>query len=167
MTGEPFYYFTYGACISEVAIDTLTGESRTLRVDILQDTGNSLNPAIDRGQIEGGFVQGAGWLTMEELFWNSEGTLLTKGPSTYKIPGSRDVPPQFTVHTFENKPNSVPTVYRSKAIGEPPLMLAISVWLALRDAIARVGRYEHLPLLEAPATPEAILNALEKLRVQN
>ena len=164
MTGEPFYYFTYGACISEVAIDTLTGESRTLRVDILQDTGNSLNPAIDRGQIEGGFVQGAGWLTMEELFWNSEGTLLTKGPSTYKIPGSRDVPPQFNVHTFEKKPNSVPTVYRSKAIGEPPLMLAISVWLALRDAIARVGRYEHLPLLEAPATPEAILNALEKLR---
>ncbi len=167
MTGNPFYYFTYGACISEVAIDTLTGESRTLSADILQDTGNSLNPAIDLGQIEGGFVQGAGWLTMEELFWNSKGTLLTKGPSTYKIPGSRDVPPQLNVHTLKNKPNSAPTIFRSKAIGEPPLMLAISVWLALRDAISRVGNYECLPQLEAPATPEAILNALDGMKARD
>lgn len=164
MTGNPFYYFTYGASISEVVIDTLTGESRVLSVDILQDVGASLNPAIDLGQIEGAFVQGMGWLTSEELVWDEKGTLMTHGPSTYKIPGSRDVPPHFRVHILEDAPNRVPTIFRSKAVGEPPLMLAISVWLALRDAVARTGNYKSLPNLNAPATPEAILMALDDIK---
>jgi xanthine dehydrogenase large subunit len=163
MTGSPFYYFTYGACIAEVVIDTLTGESRVLAADILQDVGASLNPAIDLGQIEGAFVQGMGWLTSEELVWDDKGRLRTHGPSTYKIPGSRDVPPHFKVHILEDAPNRVPTIYRSKAVGEPPLMLAIAVWLAIRDAVARVGGYRHLPDLDAPATPEAILAALDDI----
>ena len=160
MTGSPFHYFTYGACIAEVAIDTLTGESRVLSVDILQDCGASLNPEIDLGQIEGAFVQGMGWLTSEELVWDREGRLLTHGPSTYKIPGSRDVPPRFRVHILEDAPNRAPTVFRSKAVGEPPLMLAIAVWLAIRDAVGRVVGPALLPRLDAPATPEAILAAL-------
>lgn len=164
MTGSPFYYFTYGACIAEVAIDTLTGESRVLAADILQDVGASLNPAIDLGQIEGAFVQGMGWLTSEELVWDDEGHLMTHGPSTYKIPGSRDVPPHFKVHLLEDSPNRVPTIYRSKAVGEPPLMLAISVWLALRDAVSRMGDYKFMPNLNAPATPEAILMALDDIK---
>ena len=164
MTGSPFYYFTYGAAIAEVAIDTLTGESRVLAADILQDVGASLNPAIDLGQIEGAFVQGMGWLTSEELVWNDKGELMTHGPSTYKIPGSRDVPPHFKVHILEDAPNRVPTIYRSKAVGEPPLMLSISVWLALRDAVARTGDYKFLPNLNAPATPEAILMALDDIK---
>ena len=166
MTGSPFYYFTYGASISEVAIDTLTGESRVLATDILQDVGASLNPAIDLGQIEGAFVQGMGWLTSEELVWNDKGRLMTHGPSTYKIPGSRDVPPHFKVHILEDAPNRVPTIFRSKAVGEPPLMLSISVWLALRDAVARTGDYKFLPKLNAPATPEAILMALDDIKQQ-
>ena len=166
MTGSPFYYFTYGASISEVAIDTLTGESRVLATDILQDVGASLNPAIDLGQIEGAFVQGMGWLTSEELVWNDKGSLMTHGPSTYKIPGSRDVPPHFKVHILEDAPNRVPTIFRSKAVGEPPLMLSISVWLALRDAVARTGDYKFLPKLNAPATPEAILMALDDIKQQ-
>ena len=164
MTGSPFYYFTYGACIAEVVIDTLTGESRVLAADILQDVGASLNPAIDLGQIEGAFVQGMGWLTSEELVWDDKGSLKTHGPSTYKIPGSRDVPPHFKVHILEDAPNRVPTIYRSKAVGEPPLMLAIAVWLALRDAVARTGDGRFLPKLDAPATPEAILTALDDVR---
>ena len=166
MTGSPFYYFTYGASISEVVIDTLTGESRVLATDILQDVGASLNPAIDLGQIEGAFVQGMGWLTSEELVWNDKGRLMTHGPSTYKIPGSRDVPPHFKVHILEDAPNRVPTIFRSKAVGEPPLMLSISVWLALRDAVARTGDYKFLPKLNAPATPEAILMALDDIKQQ-
>lgn len=158
MKGHPFFYFTYGAAVAEVAIDTITGESRCLRADILQDCGASLNPAIDLGQIEGAFVQGMGWLTCEELWWDDKGKLRTVGPSTYKIPGSRDVPPEFNVALFENMPNQEETIYRSKAVGEPPLMLAISVYLAIRDAIAsKTGdRFE----LKTPATPESILNAL-------
>ena len=166
MTGSPFYYFTYGASISEVVIDTLTGESRVLATDILQDVGASLNPAIDLGQIEGAFVQGMGWLTSEELVWNDKGRLMTHGPSTYKIPGSRDVPPHFKVHILEDAPNRVPTIFRSKAVGEPPLMLSISAWLALRDAVARTGDYKFLPKLNAPATPEAILMALDDIKQQ-
>ncbi len=166
MTGSPFYYFTYGACIAEVVIDTLTGESRVLAADILQDVGASLNPAIDLGQIEGAFVQGMGWLTSEELVWDDRGRLRTHGPSTYKIPGSRDVPPHFKVHILEDAPNRVPTIYRSKAVGEPPLMLAIAVWLAIRDAVARVGGHRHLPNLDAPATPEAILAALDDIHLR-
>ena len=164
MTGSPFYYFTFGASVSEVVIDTLTGESRVLTTDILQDVGSSLNPSIDLGQIEGAFVQGMGWVTSEELVWDPKGRLMTHGPSTYKIPGSRDVPPHFNVHILEDVPNPVPTIYRSKAVGEPPVMLAISVWLALRDAVSRTGDPKLMPKLDAPATPEAILVALEDLK---
>jgi len=167
MIGNPFYYFTYGAAVTEVVIDTLTGESRVLRTDILQDCGNSLNPAIDLGQIEGAFVQGQGWLTSEELVWDEAGRLLTHGPSTYKIPGSRDVPPEFNVHILEDAPNREPTIFRSKAVGEPPLMLAISVWLAIRDAVSRTVDYRHMPRLDAPATPEAILMAVDDIRTRD
>ena len=164
MIGSPFYYFSYGAAVSVVVIDTLTGESRVLRTDILQDCGNSLNPAIDLGQIEGAFVQGQGWLTSEELVWDDKGRLLTHGPSTYKIPGSRDVPPVFNVHILEDAPNREATIFHSKAVGEPPLMLALSVWLAIRDAVSRVTDYRHMPNLDAPATPEAILMAVDDIQ---
>src|SRR5262249_11094243 len=130
-TGRPFYYFVYGAAAAEIAIDSLTGESRVLRAELIQDCGRSLNPAIDLGQIEGAFVQGMGWLTSEELWWDAEGRLHTHGPSTYKIPGSRDVPAIFNARMLEDAPNRAATIFRSKAIGEPPLMLAISVWLAI------------------------------------
>lgn len=164
MIGNPFYYYSYGAAVSEVVIDTLTGESRVLRTDILQDCGNSLNPAIDLGQIEGAFVQGQGWLTSEELVWDDGGRLMTHGPSTYKIPGSRDVPPIFNVHILEDAPNREATIFHSKAVGEPPLMLALSVWLAIRDAVSRVADHRHLPNLDAPATPEAILMAVDDIK---
>ena len=167
MQGRPFYYFSYGACVSEVAIDTLTGESRVLRTDILQDCGNSLNPAIDLGQIEGAFVQGMGWVTMEELWWDDAGRLRTHGPSTYKIPGSRDVPPAFNVHILEDAPNREPTIFRSKAIGEPPLMLAIAVWLAIRDAVSSLAGHRRLVALDAPATPERILQAVAEVRARD
>ncbi|ODT18220.1 MAG: xanthine dehydrogenase molybdopterin binding subunit, partial [Kaistia sp. SCN 65-12] len=135
MRGRPFFYFSFGAAIAEVAIDILTGESRVLRVDLVQDCGESLNPAIDLGQIEGAFVQGQGWLTCEELWWDAKGRLKTVGPSTYKIPGSRDVPPVFNVRMLANAPSREATIFRSKAVGEPPLMLATAVWTALKDAI--------------------------------
>jgi xanthine dehydrogenase large subunit len=163
-SGRPFYYFTYGAAAAEVAIDTLTGETRVLRAELVQDCGRSLNPAIDLGQIEGAFVQGMGWLTSEELWWDADGHLRTHGPSTYKIPGSRDVPPVFNARILDDAPNREDTVYRSKAVGEPPLMLAISVFLAIRDAIASVapaGRPVHL---DAPATPERVLMAIDAAR---
>ena len=163
MKGSPFFYFSYGAAVAEVAVDTLTGETRCLRVDIVQDVGTPLNPAIDLGQIEGAFVQGMGWLTCEELWWDKDGRLRTVGPSTYKIPGSRDVPPVFNVSLLDQMPNREDTVFRSKAIGEPPLMLAISVWLAIRDAIASVGDGRSAPNLEAPATPEHVLEAIREL----
>ena len=163
-TGRPFYYFVYGAAAAEVAIDTLTGESRVLRAELVQDCGRSLNPAIDLGQIEGAFVQGMGWLTGEELWWDGEGRLRTCGPSTYKIPGSRDVPPAFNARLLENAPNRAATIFRSKAIGEAPLMLAISVWLAIRDAIASLADYKFAPRLDAPATPERVLAAIDELR---
>jgi xanthine dehydrogenase large subunit len=166
MTGRPFYYYSYGACVSEVAIDTLTGEMRVLRADILQDCGRSLNPAIDLGQIEGAFVQGMGWLTMEELWWDETGALKTHGPSTYKIPGSRDVPPVFNVHILEDAPNREPTIFRSKAIGEPPLMLALSVWLAIRDAISCLSGHRYHALLDTPATAERILDAVEDMKIR-
>jgi xanthine dehydrogenase large subunit len=164
MKGRPFFYYTYGAAVAEVAIDTLTGESRCLRADLLQDCGASLNPAIDLGQIEGAFVQGMGWLTCEELWWDDKGRLRTVGPSTYKIPGSRDVPPEFNVAILENAPNAEETVFRSKAVGEPPLMLAVSVWLAIRDAVASCGAAGLSPRLRAPATPEHILDAIDDIR---
>jgi len=161
LQGEPFYYFTYGACVAEAAIDTLTGETRILAADILQDCGTSLNPAIDMGQIEGGFVQGLGWLTCEELVWDERGALRTHAPSTYKIPVSRDLPPRFNVRILENAPNPRETVFRSKGIGEPPLMLAIACWLAIRDAVAAVGDHHFPVTLDAPATPERVLFAVE------
>ncbi len=162
--GRPFYYFTYGAAVSEVAIDTLTGENRILRADILHDVGRSLNPAIDLGQIEGGFVQGAGWLTTEELVWDAAGRLLTHAPSTYKIPAMSDRPLDLRMRLFEPSENQEETIHRSKAIGEPPLMLATSVLLALSDAVASVGGYAHYPALDAPATPECVLVAVKRVR---
>jgi xanthine dehydrogenase large subunit len=165
-SGRPFYYFAYGAAAAEVAVDTLTGESRVLRAELLQDCGRSLNPAIDLGQIEGAFVQGMGWLTTEELWWDAEGRLRTHGPSTYKIPGSRDVPPIFNARILADAPNREATIFRSKAVGEPPLMLAISVFLAIRDAIASVAGHSVAPRLDAPATPERVLAAIDALRGQ-
>jgi xanthine dehydrogenase large subunit len=162
-TGRPFYYFVYAAAAAEVVIDTLTGEMRCLRAELLEDCGKSLNPAIDLGQIEGAFVQGMGWLTSEELWWDEKGRLKTHGPSTYKIPGSRDVPPVFNVRILENATNREETVFRSKAVGEPPLMLAISVWLAIRDAIAASGGSGPVEM-DAPATPERILDAIYRRR---
>ena len=158
LTGRPFYYFAYGAACSEVVIDTLTGESRVLAVDILHDVGQSINPAIDLGQVEGGFVQGMGWLTTEELVWDSQGRLATHAPSTYKIPTSGDVPAHFKVN-FWHAPNCEDNVFGSKAVGEPPFMLAISVWEAIRDAVACCRASTTLPL-DAPATAERVLNAL-------
>jgi xanthine dehydrogenase large subunit len=165
MKGSPFYYFAYGAAVSEVEVDGLTGCARCVRTDIIHDCGQSLNPAIDRGQIEGGFVQGMGWMMMEELYWNRDGALLTHAPSTYKIPCSRDVPAHFNVHILSDHPNRAHTIFRSKAIGEPPLMLAISVWLALRDAVAAFGPpSRQLLSLSVPATPECVLRAIENRR---
>ncbi len=158
-SGRPFFYFAYGAAVSEVIVDTLTGENRLLRVDIVHDCGDSLNPAMDLGQVEGGFVQGAGWLTAEELWWNEAGELQTHAPSTYKIPTCSDLAPDFRVQLLDNAANREDTIYRSKAVGEPPLMLAISVFHAIRDAIASDD--DPLPVLDAPATPEAILRALD------
>jgi xanthine dehydrogenase large subunit len=164
MTGRPFHYFAYGAAVSEVVIDSLTGEWKLLRADLLHDVGKSLNPAIDIGQIEGGFVQGVGWLTTEELIWHPKGgSLLTHAPSTYKIPTANDVPSDFRVRLYENE-NKENTVHRSKAVGEPPLLLGISVWLAIRDAISAAGCDRVDPPLSAPATPEAVLMAIQGVR---
>jgi xanthine dehydrogenase large subunit len=162
--GRPFYYFAYGAAASEVEIDTLTGEYKLRRVDILHDCGTSLNPAIDLGQVEGGFVQGMGWLTSEELCWDEAGRLMTHAPSTYKIPTCSDVPADFRVVLLREGRNREPSIHRSKAVGEPPLMLAISVFHALKDAIAAAGEYQLSPRLDAPATPERVLLAVEELR---
>jgi len=163
LRGRPFFYFAYGAAVSEVAVDTLTGEFRLLRIDILHDVGSSLNPAIDLGQVEGGFLQGAGWLTTEELWWSSRGHLGTHAPSTYKIPAAGDWPADARVRLLERSPNVEDTIFRSKAVGEPPLMLAISVFHAIRDACASCGEPGARPVLTAPATPESILNAIASL----
>jgi len=164
LTGRPFFYFAYGAAVAEVTIDTLTGESRVLRVDILHDVGRSINPALDRGQVEGGFLQGMGWLTSEELWWNARGELGTHAPSTYKIPTAYDWPEEAHVALLEHTPNREDTIFRSKAVGEPPLMLAISVFHAIRDAVASCAPAGAQPTLSAPATPEAILRAVEAAR---
>lgn len=155
--GRPFFYFAYGAAITEVVVDTLTGENRILRADVLHDAGQSLNPALDIGQIEGGYVQGAGWLTTEELVWDDKGALKTHAPATYKIPACSDRPDVFNVALWD-QPNPAQTVYRSKAVGEPPFMLGISAWSALADAVAACGpAYGDL---QAPATAEAVLAAI-------
>ncbi len=160
LTGRPFYYFAYGAACTEVAIDTLTGESRVLKVDILHDVGRSINPAIDIGQIEGGFVQGMGWLTTEQLVWNDKGHLSTHAPSTYKIPATGDIPAHFKVDLWP-EPNREDNVFGSKAVGEPPFMLAISVLEALRDAVANARGDGQAVQLTAPATAENVLWALK------
>ncbi len=161
--GRPFFYFAYGAAVAEVAIDTLTGEHRMLRIDLLHDCGRSLNPALDRGQVEGGFLQGAGWLTCEELWWNERGELKTHAPSTYKIPAAGDWPAVANVQLLAPAENREDTVFRSKAVGEPPLMLGMSVFFALRDAVAAAAGPEAAERLMAPATPEAVLRALGAL----
>ncbi len=163
LTGRPFFYFAYGAAVSEVALDTLTGEFRLLRVDILHDVGTSLNPAVDLGQVEGGFLQGVGWLTSEELWWDARGQLGTHAPSTYKIPAASDWPADARVVLLERAPNVEDTIFRSKAVGEPPLMLAISVFHAIRDACASCGEPGARPALAAPATPESILHAIASM----
>jgi xanthine dehydrogenase large subunit len=164
MTGKPFFYFAYGAAVSEVMVDTLTGEHKLLAADLLHDVGTSLNPAIDIGQVEGAYVQGYGWLAMEELVWHPKtGALLTHAPSTYKIPTANDAPPRFHTALFE-APNPADTIHRSKAVGEPPLLLPFSALLAIRDAISAVGGHRVDPPLRAPATPEAVLDAIEHVR---
>ena len=159
--GRPFFYYAYGAAVTEVAVDLLTGENRILRTDILHDVGRSLNPAIDIGQIEGGFVQGAGWLTTEELVWDNAGWLQTHAPSTYKIPACADRPGIFNVALFGDGENIEDTIYKSKAVGEPPLMLAISVLMAHSHALQSIGC--DYPALDAPATPERMCLAARRL----
>ena len=162
--GRPFYYFAYGAACTEVSIDTLTGEYIFERTDILHDVGRSLNPTIDIGQIEGGFVQGMGWLTTEELWWNDKGHLRTHAPSTYKIPLASDRPKVFNVRLTDFSENREPTIGRSKAVGEPPFMLAISAFEAISMAVASVADYRVCPRLDAPATPERVLMAVERMK---
>ncbi len=164
--GHAFYYFAYGAACSEVSVDTLTGEYVVERTDILHDTGRSLNPAIDLGQVEGGFVQGMGWLTTEELVWDERGRLRTHAPSTYKIPLASDRPKVFNVALTDWSQAYEPTIHRSKAVGEPPLPLAISVLHALSDAVASVADHRICPRLDAPATPERVLMAIERLKAE-
>ncbi len=165
LTGRPFYYFAYGAACSEVVVDTLTGEWKLLQADVLHDVGRSLNPAVDIGQVEGAFVQGMGWLTMEELVWHPAdgsrhaGRLMTHAPSTYKIPTANDCPPVFKVRLFEGE-NHEDSIHRSKAVGEPPLLLPFSVFFAIRDAVSAVGHHRVDPPLQAPATSESILRAI-------
>ncbi|MBU6395582.1 MAG: xanthine dehydrogenase molybdopterin binding subunit [Sphingomonadales bacterium] len=162
--GRPFYYFAYGAAVSEVVVDRLTGEHKVLAVDILHDVGRSLNPAIDRGQIEGGFVQGQGWLTTEVVEWDAKGRLLNHSPATYKVPTASDRPKRMRIDLWDGE-NVKPTIHRSKAVGEPPLMLANSVFCAISAAIAATApEVRELPKLDAPATPEAVLRALASLR---
>ncbi|WP_373085216.1 xanthine dehydrogenase molybdopterin binding subunit [Sneathiella sp.] len=163
LTGRPFYYFAYGAALSEAVVDTLTGENKITAVDILHDAGKSLNPYVDLGQIEGGYIQGMGWLTTEELFFDAEGNLKTHAPSTYKIPACSDRPAIFNMKIFDAGENVEETIYKSKAVGEPPLMLAISAFNAIADAISSVSNYRLYPDLDAPATPERVLKAVQDM----
>ena len=163
-SGRPFLYFCYGAAVTEVTIDTLTGENIVERVDILHDAGKAINPALELGQIEGGFVQGQGWLTIEEVNWKSNGQITTVSPSTYKIPAVSDMPKKFNIEIFKQGKNKENVVNKAKTTGEPPLMLAMSVFYAIKDAIASVGKYKKIPILDAPATPEKILMSLNELK---
>ena len=162
--GRPFYYYAFGAACAEVLVDTLTGEYKMLRTDILHDVGASLNPAIDMGQVEGGYLQGMGWLTTEELVWDAKGKLLTSGPASYKIPTVADMPGDLRVKLVENRKNPEDTVFHSKAVGEPPFMLGIAAWCAIKDAVASLGDYRHQPEIDAPATPEKVLWGCERIR---
>jgi len=161
--GRPFFYFAYGVSMSEVSVDTLTGEYTVDKVNVLHDVGNSLNPAIDIGQIEGAFIQGMGWLTTEDLKWNEAGRLISENMATYKIPAIGDTPKEFNVKLFGRK-NAEDSIYHSKAVGEPPFMLAISVWCALKDAISSLSGYTIDPQLDTPATPERVLNAVTAIQ---
>ena len=161
--GRPFFYFAYGVSMSEVSVDTLTGEYTVDKVNVLHDVGNSLNPAIDIGQIEGAFIQGMGWLTTEDLKWNEAGKLISENMATYKIPAIGDTPKEFNVKLFGRK-NAEDSIYHSKAVGEPPFMLAISVWCALKDAISSLSGYTVDPQLDTPATPERVLNAVSAMQ---
>ena len=163
-TGRPFYYFCYGAAVSEVTIDTLTGENILDRVDIVHDAGNAINPSLELGQIEGGFIQGQGWLTMEEVKWKDNGEITTFSPSTYKIPAASDIPKNFNVEIYKEGKNKENVVNKSKTTGEPPLMLAMSVFFAIKDAIASVANYNITPILNAPATPESILMSIKEIK---
>ncbi len=162
--GRPFYYYAFGAACAEVIVDTLTGEYKMLRTDILHDVGASLNPAIDIGQVEGGYLQGAGWLTIEELVWNAKGKLMTNGPASYKIPAVADMPLDLRVTLVENRKNPEDTVFHSKAVGEPPFMLGIAAWCAIKDAVASLADYRVQPCIDAPATPERVLWGCEQMR---
>jgi len=163
LTGHAFYYYCYGASVSEVEIDTRTGEYWVKAVDIVHDAGKSINPAIDKGQIEGGYVQGMGWLTMEECIWDKKGKFLTHGPSTYKIPVAGDIPEHFNVTLFDGS-NLKPTPFNSKAVGEPPLMLALSTFFALRDAVSASADHQTVVHMSAPAMPEKILMSCKKAK---
>jgi len=162
--GRPFLYFCYGAAVSEVSIDTLTGENVIERVDIVHDAGKAINPALELGQIEGGFIQGQGWLTIEELNWKPNGQITTFSPSTYKIPAVSDMPKKFNVEIFKEGINKEKVVNKAKTTGEPPLMLAMSVFYAIKDAIASVGNYNTIPNIDAPATPERILMSINRIK---
>lgn len=162
--GRPFYYYAYGAACSEVSIDTLTGEYVIDRTDILHDVGNSLNPILDKGQVEGAFIQGMGWMTTEELWWDDKGSLRTHAPSTYKIPLASDRPRIFNVNLADWSENRELTIKRSKAVGEPPFMLGIAVLEALSMAVASVADYKECPRLDTPATPERVLMAVDRLQ---
>lgn len=162
--GKPFYYFAFGMAVTEVLVDVLTGHHTILRTDILHDVGDSINPQIDLGQVEGGYIQGNGWVTTEEVKWDDKGNLMTHSPDTYKIPSVQDIPKDFRVKLLGNAPNAAPTIRRSKAVAEPPLMLALSTWLAIKDAISAVGNHEFEPEFSLPATNEVIVLSVEQLR---
>ena len=161
--GKPYHYFSFGMAVTEVTVDTLTGFIQNERVDILHDVGESLNPRLDIGQVEGGYIQGCGWVTTEECKWGDKGNLLNHSPDTYKIPNVQDIPKIFNTNLLEGAPNPN-TIRRSKAVAEPPLMLAFSTWLAIKDAISAVGNHEFEPEFELPATNEVVVLACEKIR---
>jgi len=163
--GRPYYYFAMGMAVTEVLLDTLTGHYTNLRTDILHDVGDSVNPRIDIGQIEGGYIQGVGWCTTEECKWDDKGNLLNHSPDTYKIPSVQDIPKDFRVELLQNVPNKK-TILKSKAVAEPPLMLAFSCWLAIKDAISAVGDHEFEPEYSLPATNEVILLSIDKTKQQ-
>jgi xanthine dehydrogenase molybdopterin-binding subunit B len=161
--GKPFYYYAFGMCVSEVLLDVLTGRHTILRTDILHDAGDSINPGIDLGQIEGGYIQGVGWCTTEEIKWDEKGNLMTHSPDTYKIPTVQDIPRDFRAALLQGVPNPM-TIRRSKAVAEPPFMLALSTWLAIKDAVSAVGNHEIEPEFSLPATNEVIVLSIERLR---
>jgi xanthine dehydrogenase molybdopterin-binding subunit B len=163
--GKPFFYYAFGMAVTEVLVDVLTGDHTIVRTDILHDVGDSLNPAIDRGQIEGGYIQGCGWVTTEEIKWDARGNLMTHSPDTYKIPTVNDIPADFRVKILEENPNGAETIRRSKAVGEPPFMLAFSTWFAIKDAISAVANHSIEPEFSLPATNEVILLSIERLKV--